>query len=92
MSSAMIEALDQAMRDTRGRIETTVGRLADSFGLTVQEVAITLQHMQSRRLSFTHTTCNLYDMRIPVCPDSAHRDQIVALQMGGWFFDEVRDD
>ena len=50
MSSAMIEALDQAMRDTRGRIETTVGRLSDSYGLTVSEVAIALQYMQSRRV------------------------------------------
>lgn len=91
MISQMIEELDRAMRDTRGRIETTVGHLADSFGLTVVEVAIALQHMQSRRHSYPNGgLCLLYDMRIPMCPNSAHRDQVVALQMGGWFFDEVR--
>lgn len=91
MSSAMIEALDQAMRDTRGRIETTVGRLSDSYGLTVSEVAIALQYMQSRRhICPDGSLCLMYDMRIPVCPNSAHRDQLIALQMGGWFFDEVK--
>ena len=93
MISQMIEELDRAMRDTRGRIETTVGHLADHFGLTVPEVAITLQDMQSRRHTYEDGgVSKLYDLLIPMCPDSAHRDQVVALQMGGWFFDEVRDD
>ena len=91
MISQMIEELDRAMRDTRGRIETTVGFLADRYGLTVPEVATTLQHMQSRRRSYPDgSVCKLYDMLIPMCPDSAHRDQVIALRMGGWFFDEVK--
>ena len=90
MSSAMHEELDRAMRMTRGRIETTVGRICDEFSLTPEEVATVLYEMSEMRVRFDDGThSKRYDLLRPWDPATAHRSQVVALQMGGWFFDQV---
>jgi len=88
MTDAMIERELLTMlarierRQGRSTLTATLGALSDWLGIDCADVSRCLSRLAAKRVThWSGEQSRMWDMRIPMNPDEAHRDQSVVIQL-----------